>query len=112
MVITPHFSRKKAASLQESICKRSRMTVQQFAISFPFCTVVLLRAFLFLTPPPATTISYSCLSSSRAFLIRQTEPILLSKAATPSSYQPVTSYQSLCLLSRERRYWNHGSVDS
>lgn len=86
------------------------MTVQQFAISF--CTAVLLRTFLFLTPPPATTISYPCLSSSRAFLIRQTEPILLSKAATPSSYQPVTSYQSLYLLSREQRHWNHGSVDS
>lgn len=61
------------------------------------------------------TISRPRLSSSRAILIRQTGPVLPSKAATVSSYQPVTSYLSFRLLFREEEtelQWNHGPVDS
>lgn len=41
-VITLHFSRKKGASLQKSICKRSNQTVQHLAVSFSVCTALLL----------------------------------------------------------------------
>lgn len=107
--------KKKGASLQKSICKRSHRTAQHFAVSFSFRTALRLSRLLPSSRSLSLTISRPRLSSSRAILIRQTGPVLLSKAATVSSYQPVTSYLSFHLLFREEEtelQWNHGPVDS
>lgn len=105
-VITFHFSRKKEGVYKNLFAKGH--TRQSNTLLFHFHFVPPCFSPTLLSLPSTTTISQPRLSSSRAFLIRQTQPVLLSKAATASSYQPVTSYLSFRFLSRERRQSSSG----
>lgn len=65
-VITLHFSRrkKKGASLQKSICKRSYRTAQHFAVSFSFRTALRLSRLL----PSSLSLSPHYLPAPSVFL--------------------------------------------
>lgn len=105
-VITLHFPRKKG--VYKNLFAKGHTRQSNTSVSFSFCTTLLLLSRPDLSLPSTITIYQPRLSSSRAFLIRQTQPVLLSEAATASSYQPVTSYLSFRFLSRERRLNSNG----
>lgn len=73
--LLPFIFPEKKKQIYKFLCaKRSCMTVQQFVLSFSFCTVILLSCISLSRTTSATTISYSRLSSTRAFFIRQSSP--------------------------------------